>query len=537
MAGNNGHAMKTSTDMTEFNFKLLSSLDFEEVSALIAELLLKESAVNALAMLIYDEDMEAFTHFELFGPDKSRLKPICEAFTNEDVNLGFLDNGHMGELNSAQLKPSTVEVLNGTIPYLLIKDEIRLCALVLLPGLKSQQIKSLAAILENRPIFQALSNAWDIRELKRENARLRSRYEELEDKNSLLEDQTRKLIQDITLKDVLRTRQLSKDKLLHEISSSVKNSMDIQRVFKQTVQDLSRIFELSRCVVVHPTQGDSFEVIESCTEQAGSSRERFFSPEGKEFTTLALGRTAPCDLLQLEMSFNPAQKAFINSLGLVSAILVPLSMRGIQMGFVFMQDCIIPRPWSIDDLAFFGTLATQLAIAFENASLHEEKKQQAVTDGLTGISNRRHFNEEFEREFERARRYNEPLTLCMIDMDYLKRVNDNHGHSAGDSAIKAIGDVLRISSRSIDVAARYGGEEFCLLLPNTTIEESIVIAERIRAGINDFEIPGYGKISASIGVANYPLHANEPKELFERADEALYAAKQTGRNKVHLAGE
>lgn len=127
------------------------------------------------------------------------------------------------------------------------------------------------------------------------------------------------------------------------------------------------------------------------------------------------------------------------------------------------------------------------------------------------------------------------MTLAVVDLDFLKKINDTYGHTAGDNAIKAVASVLSRSSRSIDVAARYGGEEFCLLLPNTLLEESMLIAERIRKLISETELEGkIGLVTASIGVANFPLHANDPDDLFKRADEALYKAKENGRNQVHV---
>jgi diguanylate cyclase (GGDEF)-like protein len=190
------------------------------------------------------------------------------------------------------------------------------------------------------------------------------------------------------------------------------------------------------------------------------------------------------------------------------------------------------RAWSIDDISLIGSLADHLSVAIENAELHQERERQAVIDGLTGVANRRSFNEMLAREYERARRYEHPLSLVMIDLDHLKKINDTYGHQAGDEAIRAIGTVLRQSSRSVDLPARYGGEEFCVLLPNTEIDMAEQLAERLRRLINEVEIPQVGLISASIGVATFPQHADEPDILLKRADEALYVAKQAGRNQV-----
>ena len=160
---------------------------------------------------------------------------------------------------------------------------------------------------------------------------------------------------------------------------------------------------------------------------------------------------------------------------------MPLVMRTRVLGALFLQDLNVARDWSIDDISLIGSLADNLSVAIENAELHQERERQAVTDGLTGVANRRAFNDSLQKEFERAKRYDQPLSLVVVDLDFLKKINDKYGHSAGDEAIKSIGTVLRQSSRSIDFPARYGGEEFCLLLPNTEIEMAEQLAERSQA--------------------------------------------------------
>lgn len=114
-------------------------------------------------------------------------------------------------------------------------------------------------------------------------------------------------------------------------------------------------------------------------------------------------------------------------------------------------------------------------------------------------------------------------------------INDNFGHQVGDEAIKEIGRLLKQSSRAVDIAARYGGEEFCLLLPNTEVSMAEQLAERLRKVINEVHLEGPGHISASFGIASYPMHAADPDSLFGKADAALYQAKQAGRNMVKVA--
>lgn len=166
-----------------------------------------------------------------------------------------------------------------------------------------------------------------------------------------------------------------------------------------------------------------------------------------------------------------------------------------------------------------------------NADLIEALNQVevlAATDPLTGLYNRRYFDEHLEREIVRAARYNRPLALLTFDLDHFKWVNDHYGHQVGDRVLQEFGEILKEATRSMDVTARIGGEEFSLLLPETNIEEALEIAERIR-GTQEKENP-YTTVSA--GLAVVPLHAIDAQGLVSAADSALYRAKNGGRNQV-----
>ncbi len=165
-----------------------------------------------------------------------------------------------------------------------------------------------------------------------------------------------------------------------------------------------------------------------------------------------------------------------------------------------------------------------------------ELQQQAVTDPLTGLYNRRHLREVLSRELMRARRKGSMLAAVMIDADHFKRVNDSLGHEAGDMVLKELAALLKGSIRGSDIACRYGGEEFVLLLADATLEGARSKAEDIRAAVKGLELRFHGKpvgaLSASLGVALFPHHADGTDALLGRADEALYGAKAAGRDRV-----
>lgn len=162
----------------------------------------------------------------------------------------------------------------------------------------------------------------------------------------------------------------------------------------------------------------------------------------------------------------------------------------------------------------------------------------SVTDELTGLHNRRFFNDQLHLEWSRGIRSNEPLALVLLDIDYFKQYNDEYGHIAGDECLKSVARVLQHSLlRSSDVTTRYGGEEFCILLPNTTLEGAFKIADRIRFAIARLEIPHATSevsslVTLSDGIACLkPSSQTNPAELVSLADEALYKAKELGRNR------
>jgi diguanylate cyclase (GGDEF)-like protein len=172
-------------------------------------------------------------------------------------------------------------------------------------------------------------------------------------------------------------------------------------------------------------------------------------------------------------------------------------------------------------------------LATLNAELLEANRalaQAAVTDGLTGLKNHRAFQESLHSAVQMAERLQQPLSLVMFDIDHFKQFNDTFGHPAGDELLRQVAQVLRESARAYDVAARYGGEEFALLLPNTTLEQAVQVAERLRQQISAIENP-HAPVSASFGVATYRRGA-PPATLVYEADAALYRAKRSGRDRV-----
>jgi GAF domain-containing protein len=252
---------------------------------------------------------------------------------------------------------------------------------------------------------------------------------------------------------------------------------------------------------------------------------------------------------------------------------VPLMFSGAPVGVLVLVERTRERHWTQDEVALATALAEQAAVAIEHARLYKRVQDQAVTDGLTGLYNHRHFYERLEHEIARAKRYGTPVSLLMIDLDDFKVFNDRNGHLAGDAVLRGMAAVLQSELRqNLDVAARYGGEEFAVILPNTPLtaareaqmemdlsgglagargEEpppppghtggAEQVAERIRSRVASMHFLGADSsmlpaLTVSIGVAVFPVRTASPEDLVGHADAALYAAKRAGKDRVEIHG-
>ncbi len=186
-----------------------------------------------------------------------------------------------------------------------------------------------------------------------------------------------------------------------------------------------------------------------------------------------------------------------------------------------------------EDETLIGSAAL-LRDVTEQKRLQDELERLSITDGLTGLYNRRHFDQKLNEEFQLALRYCRPLSLLLLDVDHFKHFNDTYGHDQGDRVLQAIAKVLQ-TLRAVDVPCRHGGEEFAVILPNTPIDKAVLTAERLRGVVAQTEVDGLA-VTMSIGVAACPpLIVDRPDSLVKAADQALYVSKQAGRNRVSQA--
>lgn len=226
-------------------------------------------------------------------------------------------------------------------------------------------------------------------------------------------------------------------------------------------------------------------------------------------------------------------KLFLKQAHMNSYILVPLTSRHVHFGSLIVFSS--RENISDSELNFLNLFAKQIELAITIADLFQAVKEQAITDSMTGLYNRRYFEEFIKKESIRSDRQNQKFTIIGLDLDNLKHINDTYGHNYGDIAIKAIAEVIKNNARSIDVAARMGGEEFNIILPGVDSQGGLTAAERIRKSIEQVKLEKIGNITASFGVSTYLEHSDDVDELLELTDQAMYESKRGGRNRVSLA--
>jgi diguanylate cyclase (GGDEF)-like protein len=221
--------------------------------------------------------------------------------------------------------------------------------------------------------------------------------------------------------------------------------------------------------------------------------------------------------------FIDSETSFVRSIACI-----PMVVYSDVIGVINVTNKKGVQGFSDEDVKMLKAVADQAAVAINKAQLWD----LAVTDSLTGLYVRRYFMVKLQEEIHRADRYNKIFSVIMVDLDRFKNINDTYGHDAGDRALKAISQFLQKNIRDVDAIARYGGEEFVMLIPDADKDAALCLAERLRDELSRTRVGELPQITISLGVASYPTDGTDIEELIKKADAAMYAAKQAGRNKA-----
>jgi len=323
--------------------------------------------------------------------------------------------------------------------------------------------------------------------------------------------------------------------ILRSTINAISTSVEMKEIVESAGNNLPNLFDFSSFGVFWKEDLLLFLYEEeSCppafTQEVVNNMLKVFSALGGE----------PLDerriVLQTEKrKLRPRQMTMDSKASLKSYLTLPLALEGEILGCISLHSDQ-PNAFDAQDLQFFSVIGYQMAATLRHFQRFSSVKNMAIYDTLTGLHNRRYFEETLEAEAQKSLYNNTPLSLVMVDIDFFKKVNDTFGHAEGDQVLCRVSSLLKTSVRKKDIVARYGGEEFILILPEARLDETFVIAERIRRLVEEtlFEV---GKtqvhLTLSMGISNFPSHRVKSKEeLVEMADQALYDAKRGGRNRV-----
>jgi diguanylate cyclase (GGDEF)-like protein len=329
--------------------------------------------------------------------------------------------------------------------------------------------------------------------------------------------------------------------ILSEISDLLQASLDLQEAYTVLQQVVPALFpNLSGGVFIYHASKNLLDIVSSWGETPLKS-DPFFTPKlcwglrrghSHLFSSDENGVICPHihrDVFEDNSEDNPE---FVS-------LCIPMMAHGESLGTLYLYSSRI-RDLTRTQQNLAAAVAEHIALGLANLRLRETLENQSIKDSLTGLHNRRFLEEYLAKEFHQAERRKQKIGIIMIDFDHFKKFNDTFGHDAGDMVLKKISDYLRSSIRKSDVACRYGGEELVIVMPESSVEETQMRAERLREGVKNlsfsntqYDIDG---VTISLGVSGFPDHGSTSEELLMAADKALYEAKAQGRDRVVVAG-
>jgi diguanylate cyclase (GGDEF)-like protein len=331
-----------------------------------------------------------------------------------------------------------------------------------------------------------------------------------------------------------REKELS---VINELTRVITSSLDIQNVYDKFIQGLKGVVDID-FAAIGTVENDKlcFSALynkEKLPWKVGSS----IDLRGSGLEWLVLNKKT---LINPDISISASESGLgksILDLGVKSLISLPLIIKDEVIGILTLASCK-PNTYSLPNrIRLLEQLASQVSTSLVNAQLYNSAEKRARVDELTGLSNRRHFDEVLENEVQRHLRYGSTVSLLFIDVDNFKDYNDLLGHPAGDKLLRKLAQLIRSGSREVDLSFRYGGDEFAVILPNTASENALAVAQRIRQSVEQEMQTSPIPVTLSLGIASWPNDGIKAQDLISASDQSLYHAKLTGKNRVCTADQ
>ena len=373
---------------------------------------------------------------------------------------------------------------------------------------------------DNATLVERLGDKYvQLEEARRE---MQVQYDKLRRANEQTEESNRKL-----------TASLAEFFTVQQISQAISSIFDMNELLKFVNDVIIGVMGVSNSTIamINPQNGRMKVLVSSIFDKRELAVFTDYINHDIQTGSISTGKSV------LDNTIAPEDYRFVQGRDVRSIISVPLVAKGRALGLVLIEQ-VIPNAFDNENVRLLEILAQQVSIAIDNARLYQQMQEMATVDGLTGIFNRVYFQNRLTEEFTQAREQHGDLALIMFDIDHFKRFNDTHGHQFGDLVLKSLCAWVREHLRKADLFARYGGEEFVILMPHTSMSLAFEKAEELRAGIARMMITDRiisTSVTVSMGVSAFPEAARTEVQLVKAADDALYEAKNAGRNQVRIA--